>query len=162
MNLRPVTQLDARMFIARHHRHSGPPLRFIACVGVESHGEIVGVGTLERPKARTLCDGFTVEASRVCTLGLRNACSLIYGALCRAAEALGYRRVIAYTLASEPGSSLAAAGFQRVADVKPETWDRRNVSRMAHQPDMFRAKYGTAVARVRWERLVSRSREAKP
>ena len=154
IRLHPVTQLEARRFVAKHHRHSRAPLRVICCVGVEDEaGEIVGVGMLERPKAPKLCDGFTVEASRVCTLGARNACSMLYGALCRAAAALGYTRVVSYTLKDEPGSSLLGAGFMRVADIKPESWDRRHIASGSHQPSLFAgAKYGTPLERVRWER----------
>lgn len=153
MNLRPVTQLEARQFIAKHHRHSRAPMRVICAVGVEEEGKLVGVGTLERPKATKLCDGFTAEASRVCTLGERNACSMLYGALCRAAGALGYKRVISYTLASESGASLRATGFKEIALVKPESWDRRRLAGSGHQPALFgEEKYGTATERVRWER----------
>lgn len=39
------------------------------------------------------------------------ACMMLYGALCRAAKALGYREAWTYTLPHEPGTSLRAAGF---------------------------------------------------
>lgn len=39
------------------------------------------------------------------------ACTMLYGALCRAAKALGYREAWTYTLPHEPGISLRAAGF---------------------------------------------------
>lgn len=38
-------------------------------------------------------------------------CTMLYGALCRAAKALGYREAWTYTLPHEPGTSLRAAGF---------------------------------------------------
>ena len=38
---------------------------------------------------------------------------------------LGYRRVITYTLASEPGTSLKAAGWREVGQVCGRSWDRR-------------------------------------
>jgi hypothetical protein len=50
--------------------------------------------------------------TRNCTDGTPNACSMIYGALARAAKALGYREVWTYTLPDEPGTSLRAAGFE--------------------------------------------------
>lgn len=151
MRLRPVTQLEARRFVAEHHRHSAAPQRVIAAVGVESDGKLVGVGTLERPKAPKLCDGFTVEASRVCTIGARNACSMIYGALARAAKALGYRRVVTYTLAYESGASVRGAGFVRAADVPRRSWAAEHMRRGTYQPSMFFAKYGEPTERVRWE-----------
>lgn len=39
------------------------------------------------------------------------ACTMLYGALCRAAKALGYREAWTYTLPEESGRSLKAAGF---------------------------------------------------
>lgn len=48
---------------------------------------------------------------RVATDGAANACSQLYGALCRAGKALGYREAWTYTLPGEPGTSLRAAGF---------------------------------------------------
>ena len=38
-------------------------------------------------------DGTTIEVTRVCTDGTANACSLLYGAMWRAAKALGYLRL---------------------------------------------------------------------
>ncbi len=156
MNLRPVTQLEARRFIADVHRHSRAPRRVICAVGVEADGKLVGVGTLERPKATSLCDGYTVEASRVCTVGTRNACSMLYGALCRAAGALGYRRLVTYTLSTESGASLRAVGFERVAEVEPEDWERRRLAAGGYQADMYDdERYGVALDRVRWERRLA-------
>lgn len=43
--------------------------------------------------------------------GTKQACSMLYGAMCRAARALGYTEVWTYTLPEEPGTSLRAAGF---------------------------------------------------
>ena len=61
-----------------------------------------------RPVGRYLDDGFTLEINRCCTDGTKNACTMLYGAVCRAAKALGYRRIITYTRESEPGTSLKA------------------------------------------------------
>jgi len=97
------------------------------------------------PVARALNDGFTVEISRVASDGARNACSLLYSALCRAAKGIGYRRAITYTLASETGASLRAAGFQAVAHVKGDTWNRPNRRRVDKHP---------TCDKVRWERAL--------
>jgi hypothetical protein len=72
----------------------------------------VGVAIAGRPVARALDDGLTIEITRVAVQeGTRNGCSQLYGAVCRAAAALGYTRAITYTLASEEGSTCKAAGF---------------------------------------------------
>lgn len=153
LRLVPVTLAEGRAFIARHHRHSRAPLRWICGVGLDLDGKLVGVACLEGPRAPQLCDGETVEISRVCTLGTRNGASKLYGAMVRAAAALGYRRVVTYTLSSEPGSSLRASGFEPVSEVKAESWDRRRVHAAGHQGDFFDARrYGPPEERVRWER----------
>lgn len=55
---------------------------------------------------------FSIEwDNRVCSDGTRNVCSMLYGACCRIAKEMGYRRVITYTLASEDGASLKASNF---------------------------------------------------
>ncbi len=85
----------------------------------------MAVGMAGRPVARHFDDGQTVEVNRVASDGTRNATSMLYAALARAAFALGYTRVITYTLASESGSALRGAGW-RIVGQRPRTpgWDR--------------------------------------
>ena len=64
-----------------------------------------------RPVSRILDNGQTSEITRLCTDGTPNACSFLYGACCRIAKAMGYKRMITYTLASENGASLKASNF---------------------------------------------------
>ena len=40
-----------------------------------------------------------------------NACSKLYGACCRIGFDMGYERIVTYTLATESGASLRAAGY---------------------------------------------------
>ena len=87
-------------------------------------GVVVGVVIVGRPVSRHLDDGHTVEVTRLATDGSRNACSMLYGAAIRAARAMGYGRIVTYTLASECGASLRAVGFLPVAKVRAETWGR--------------------------------------
>lgn len=56
---------------------------------------------------------------------------LVVAACRRTAAALGYRRVITYTLASEPGTSLRAAGWHPTATVRAGPWSRRARPRQA-------------------------------
>lgn len=90
--------------------------------------------------------------TRLCIGGVeleRNACSLLYARCRRAASALGYTRLITYTLASEPGESLRGAGFREVAEVRGEQWDRPGRPRRAREetPD-----------RVRWDLALNTAR----
>lgn len=138
----PITIAEAQAFIEQHHRHSGVPAGAKFAVAVAEGAVVHGVATCGRPVARMLQDGWTVEITRCCTDGTRNACSMLYGACRRAALALGYRRVITYTLATEHGASLRAAGFRVVADTRPQSWNRRTRPRVDHRP---------AQAKLRWE-----------
>lgn len=114
VRVRPVSLNAARSWIAECHRHLRRPVTGWL-FGVEilsDDGERIGVACAGRPASRMLQDGETCEITRVAVVeGHRNACSFAYGALRRAAAALGYARVVTYTLADEPGSSLRAAGF---------------------------------------------------
>ena len=73
--------------------------------------DLCGVAICGRPVARYLDDGLTLEILRCCTDGTDNACSKLYGACCRIGFDMGYERIVTYTLATESGASLRAAGF---------------------------------------------------
>lgn len=149
----PLTQAAARRYIAEVHRHNLPPVADIFRLGVMLDGELVGVAMAGRPVARELQDGYTVEVLRVGTDGARNACSMLYGSCATAARALGYRRVVTYTLASEPGSSLLASGFTAVAEVPArDTWD--GGARHRTQTDLFGNDLRPVEAKIRWERAL--------
>lgn len=130
--VQPVTLREARAFVERHHRHHGAPQGGILAVAVNDGEHVVGVGIMGRPVARMLQDGFTAEITRVCVLGgFKNACSLLYRACTRAAFALGYRRVITYTLANEPGTSLRGAGFRTLGVAGGGQWSRPSRPRVS-------------------------------
>jgi hypothetical protein len=130
MTLRPITLAEARQFIAQHHRHNDPPITRKFGVGVECDGELVGVAMAGLPKSRALmtADPYLLEVNRTCTTGAPNANSMLYGAVARAAKALGYRKLITYTLESETGASLKAAGWtaDAVSDHDVSRWKSAN------------------------------------
>lgn len=123
LELQPVTFAEAKAFIAEHHRHHVPPVGWKFGVGLSDGEKLVGVVTVGRPVARMLDDGWTVEVTRCCTDGTPHACSKLYAAAWRAARALGYRRLITYTLADESGASLRGAGWKTLYAVKGRSWD---------------------------------------
>lgn len=107
----PCTVKAAMAYVRAHHRHL-PKVgggMFAAAFGAapdQWHGVgLVGCGAQEwEGTGRAII-------TRVATDKARNACSALYGALSRAAKALGYVEVWTYTLPEEPGTSLRAAGF---------------------------------------------------
>ena len=142
--MRPVTWHEARAFIARHHAHHLPPQGWKFGCGIEDRLGLVGVATVGRPVSRHLDDGQTLEITRLCTLaGAWNAASRLLAAACRASQALGYRRLVTYTLASEDGTCCRAAGFKRVAQSAGGLWSRRRRPRRDRQP---------LESKIRWER----------
>lgn len=142
LELVPVNRDDANAFVRRHHRHHPPVRGCICCVAVALGDRIVGVAIVGRPKARRAQDGWTAEVTRVATDGTPHACSKLYAAAWRACRALGYRKLITYTLPSEGGASLRAAGFKLVAQTKGGSWDRRTRPRVDQHPTQ---------AKLRWE-----------
>jgi hypothetical protein len=148
LELVPVKRDTARAFVRDHHRHSRPPIGDVIRTGLADDGVLVAVAMAGRPVARCFDDGTTLEVLRVCTLGHDNACSRLYGALARAAKALGYRRLITYTLVTEPGSSLRAVGFvvDNVRARPPAEWRTRH----QHLGDLPIER----IERVRWVRAL--------
>ncbi len=110
----PVTLDQANAFVFRLHRHKPEQLPGHSfAVGVASQDGILrGVAIVGNPSAPALQDGVLAEIRRCCTDGTRNACSMLYGTARRAARAMGRQPIITYTLATESGASLRAAGFR--------------------------------------------------
>lgn len=119
----PLTLKQANRQIDLWHRHSTQVRGCRFCLGVTNDdGVLVGVAVVGRPVSRVLDDGLSAEITRVATDGTRNACSKLYGACRRAAQAMGYLRIYTYTLQRETGSSLRAAGFRQVGKVQGRQW----------------------------------------
>lgn len=131
----PITLREANSFVARLHRHHQPARGCRFVVGASDGERIVGVAIVSRPVARQLQDGWTAEVVRLCTDGTPNACSFLYGACWRAAKAIGYRRLITYTLPEEGGASLRAAGWRVIAErTGGGSWSRNARPRVDTHP----------------------------
>ncbi len=102
---------EANEFVAHHHRNHRPVVGHKFSMGAALGETIVGVVVVGRPVSRHRDDGVTLEVTRLCTDGTRNACSFLYGRAARAAFALGFDRIGTYTLPDEGGASLRAAGW---------------------------------------------------
>jgi hypothetical protein len=142
LELVPVTLREARRYVAANHRHHQAPQGGLFAVACSEGTTICGVAIIGRPVARMLQDDFTAEVTRLCTLGHPNACSILYAAAWRAARALGYRRLVTYTLPSEGGASLRAAGWRLVGEAGGGSWSRSNRPRVDTHP---------LQAKLRWE-----------
>ena len=139
----PLTQREAVAFVANIHRHHKPSRGDVFRLGVaDESGEIRGVAMVGRPVARHLDDGWTLEVTRVATDGCPNACSKLYAAAWRAARALGWRRLITYTLPEEGGASLRGAGWREIGAAGGGSWNCKSRPRVDLHPTQLK---------IRWE-----------
>lgn len=149
-----VEQARAKAFVRKHHRHCPPPAgwRFGAAIS-NGPGEagVIGVVMVGRPVAKAFDPAKVVEVNRLCiddtiAEGLQwNACSLAYGWAAREAKRRGFNRIITYTLASEPGTSLRAAGWVPESRVRGRSWNT---------PSRPRQDRMEIVDKIRWSRTL--------
>jgi hypothetical protein len=144
LELIPLTQREALAFVRAHHRHHEPPRGALFQVGAARAGAVIGVAVVGRPVAMMLQDGTTAEVLRLCTDGTRNACSFLYGAAWRAARALGWRRLVTYTLPKEGGTSLRAAGWRLVGEAGGGSGSRNERPRVDTHPTQTKLRWEAA------------------
>lgn len=138
----PLTLKRANRLVAEWHRHHRPTQGGLFAIGCGQDGELVGAVICGRPVSRMLDDGETVEVTRCVTNGTRNACSFLYRAAARAAVALGYSKLITYTLDSESGASLKGAGMKCVGLKGGGNWNK---------PGRARRDTELTQQKLRWE-----------
>lgn len=134
LEIQPITYEEACEFISRHHRHHLPPQGWKFGIAVNDGEKVVGVITVGRPVSRHLDKGWTLEVTRCCTDGTKNAASILYGTARKASFALGYKSLITYTLASEEGTSLKAAGWREIGKAGGGSWNKPSRPRVDKAP----------------------------
>ena len=139
--MQPITLKEAKAFVKHHHRHHKPPLSHKFSIAANDGSKVVGVVIVGRPVSRHLDDTYTAEVTRCCTDGTPNTCSMLYAAAWRAARAMGYRRLITYTLTTEPGTSLRAAGWRVIGQTRAESWSRPSRPRVDDHPTDAKLKW---------------------
>lgn len=143
----PLGLDEANAFVREHHRHHQPVPGHKFSLGVaDEAGAVRGVAIVGRPVARMLDDGWTLEVNRVATDGAKNACSMLYGACRRAAFALGYRRLITYTLPEEGGASLRGAGWKCVGEAGGGSWSVPSRPRVDKHPLQLKLRWEAPAA----------------
>jgi hypothetical protein len=88
-----------------------------------------------------LDDGRTAEVTRLCTDGVKNGCSFLYGAAARVARAMGYTKIITYILENEDGASLRASGWTLTGIRGGGSWNRPNRKRTDNAPTCKKKLY---------------------
>jgi len=69
---------------------------------------------------------------------------MLYGAAWRAAKAMGYKKMVTYTLEEEGGASLRASGAKLIGQAGGGSWNRRSRPRVDKHPIQmkFRWQFG--------------------
>ena len=137
----PMTLREANAFVEQNHRHHGPAVGHKFSIGISDGEKIVGVAIVGRPVSRHRAAGWTLEVTRRCTDGSRNACSALYAAEWRAARAMGYKRLVTYILESENGASLRAAGWKCVGQAGGLRWTGRRRPEVDLYPAQMKIRF---------------------
>lgn len=139
-----ITREQAKAFIKKHHRHNAPPVSWKFGFGIKNGAELVAVAMVGRPVARMLDHTKVVEVNRVCVVDNKlteHACSKLYAAAAREAKRRGFEKIITYTLESESGTSLRAAGWEPEAETKGGSWDRATRRRTDTAPTCKKVRW---------------------
>ena len=77
------------------------------------------------------------------------------------AKEMGYQKVITYTLVSEPGASLRAAGFKNCGEAGGLSWNVPSRPREVVQESLFgeERKYPNEM-KIRWEKNYKKGEDA--
>ena len=130
LRITPINLDEANAFVSVHHRHHKPVVGMKFCIAVSDGDKVCGVAIVGRPVARMSDNGYTLEVNRLCTDGTKNAISKLKGAICKVGFGLGYTRIITYTLPSEGGGSMKAAGWTLVGLRGGGNWNTKSRPRI--------------------------------
>lgn len=152
LRLRQIEHKGVRGFIDRHHAHCGVSVTWRFHNAVFNGPTLIGVAVVGNPVAPALMGRDILEVNRLCVrrdtppaLGW-NAASMLYGWCAREAERRGWKKIITYTRADEPGTSLVAAGW---------TWETTVRGRGWHSARRSRSNRNSWIDKVRWSRNLS-------
>lgn len=131
LRITPISLEEANCFVYKYHRHHNPVPGHKFSIAVSDEDDVIhGIAIVGRPVARMSDTGFTLEVNRCCTDGTKNACSILYGASWQAAKALGYLRLITYTLPEEGGTSLKASNWKCLGLRGGGNWNKKSRPRI--------------------------------
>lgn len=122
LNIMPISLKDANDFVSIHHRHHKPVVGHKFSISAYFGEKLVAVCIVGRPVSRHRDNGLTLEVTRMCSDGTKNACSFLYGAASRATFALGYKKLGTYTTPEEGGASLKASNWRMIAETPGKSW----------------------------------------
>jgi hypothetical protein len=159
----PIFQKEANGFITSHHRHHIGVVGSIFQIGCRVGEELIGVAICGRPVGHKIDFTKVIEVNRLCVVdGHPNACSKLYSTCARIAKEMGYHKIITYTLESESGISLKAAGwFIENSKAGGKQWNSSG-DRIRVNEDLFGNKKYPEKGKIRWaKQLIISDNETK-
>ena len=137
----PIELKEANKFIIEKHRHHDKVQGHKFSLGCFKDKKLVGVAICGRPVSRNLDNGLTLEVTRLCSDGTDNVVSKLLSACRKAAQAMGFEKIITYILENESGISLKASGwFCEDNNVGGGSWNRPNRYRDEETINLFEIK----------------------
>ena len=118
LRIKPLELREANSFIEEKHRHHKRVQGHRFSIGCYDGDELIGCAVAGRPTSG-LDPKRVLEVTRCCTDGTRNVCSMLYTAVARAGQAIGYERIQTYIFKTEDGASLKASGWRYERDAHP-------------------------------------------
>jgi len=157
MKIIPVQFKEACAFVDMLHRHHKKPQGHKFSIAATASSvkwdneeflnewpemlNVVGVAIVGRPVSRHMDDGQTLEITRLCTDGTRNACSFLYAHCWKIAQEKGFTKIITYILESESGKSVEAAGFKFMWRSTGGSWSSKVRPRIDKHPTVPKQMY---------------------
>ena len=116
----PLTLKESNDFVTAHHSHNKKVQGYKFAIGALFKNKLVGVAIAGRPVSATLDNKKTIELLRSCVLddAPKNTNSFLYGRVWRIAVAMGYEKMVTYTLMKEQGSACKAIGMKIVGQTR--------------------------------------------
>ena len=146
LDIRWVTHRYANGVVNAWHSYAPVSSGGLFSLGAFDGAECVGVVIVNRPRARMLDDGRTAEVGRLATNGREHAASALLGRARRVVQAMGFQRLVSYTLATEDGTCFKAAGWKPAAAVGGGKWSRDLPGRGGRRDANVSAQ-----EKIRWE-----------
>ena len=143
----PLELREANALVAMWHRHHKEVQGHRFSIGViDEDGVLHGAVTVGRTVSREYVPRDVAEATRCVTDGTRNACSFLYGAAAQTAKAQGFIRIQTYTLDSEHGASLRAAGWTYEGPAGGGQWQHTDGKpRRTDQPTELKGRWARSL-----------------
>ena len=147
LELFPISFKEACEFVNTHHRHLKAPQGHKFSISCGKDGQRVGVVIVGRPVSRHEDDGLTLQVTRLCTDGTKNACSFLLAAAWRVTKNLGYKGLLDYVMKSEKGVSLWAVNWKYIGEAGGGDWNVPSRPRNYNGPQQKKLKFKKTVYR---------------